>query len=339
MLDSSLPLRYQYRMARPLRMEYPGAWHHVMNRGRRRETIFSDGRDYENFLAILQESSEMYGLRIAAYCLMPNHYHILAQTPFANLSRAMRHVNGVYTQRYNRRRNIDGQLFRGRYKSVLVEENSHLLELLRYIHRNPVRARMCTSLEEYPWSSHSGYASRGKKWDWLSRKDLLTMFADQPARARQKYLEFVLQEDSAEISDFFSRKNLASIFGSPDFIDWVKSTFQQLRNHAEIPQSKLLAPTIPAIQKAVARSYRVGKDVWTSSQRGKVNEPRNVAVYLARKHSGLRLQEIGSEFGLEKYSTVSSIVARTEKMLAEDKNLRKRVERIRLALEKGQAKT
>ena len=82
----------------------------------------------------------MFDLRVAAFCLMLNHYHLLVQTPAANLSRAMRHINGVYTQRYNRRQKKDGQLFRGRYKSVLVQENSHLLELLRYIHRNPVRA-------------------------------------------------------------------------------------------------------------------------------------------------------------------------------------------------------
>ena len=99
-----------------------------MNRGRRGEDVFSDNKDYEIFLAILRESTEMFGVRIAAYCLMPNHYHLLLQTPSANLSRVMRHVNGVYTQRYNRSRQIDGQLFRGRYKSLLVDEECYLLE-------------------------------------------------------------------------------------------------------------------------------------------------------------------------------------------------------------------
>ena len=117
-----------------------------MNRGRRGENIFADIDDHKAFIALLQETLEIVNLRIAAFCLRSNHYHILVQTPAGNLSRAMRHVNGVYTQRYNRSQNIDGQLFRGRYKSVLVEEDSHLLELLRYIHRNPVRAHICNKV-------------------------------------------------------------------------------------------------------------------------------------------------------------------------------------------------
>ena len=100
-------------MVRPLRIEYPGAWYHVMNRGRRGENVFADRDDYVTFIALLQETSEMFDFQVSAFCLMSNHYHILIQTPSGNLSRAMRHVNGVYTQRYNRRHDTDGQLFRG----------------------------------------------------------------------------------------------------------------------------------------------------------------------------------------------------------------------------------
>jgi len=134
-----------------------------MNRGRRGEIIFSDSDDYESFIVLLQETIEMFDLRVAAFCLMSNHYHLLVQTPLANLARTMRHINGVYTQRYNRRRNTDGQLFRGRYKSVLVQEDSHLLEQLRYIHRNPIRAHVCNAAGDYLWSSHPDYGSSAKK--------------------------------------------------------------------------------------------------------------------------------------------------------------------------------
>ena len=103
-------------MARPLRIEYAGAWYHVMNRGRRQDNIFSDRKDFEAFLVTLQEASEIFNFKVAAYCLMTNHYHLLVQTPNGNLSRAMRQINGVYTQRYNRRHRVDGQLFRGRYE-------------------------------------------------------------------------------------------------------------------------------------------------------------------------------------------------------------------------------
>ena len=106
-------------MSRPLRIQYPDAWYRVMNRGRRGESVFHNGTDYLGFIELLKESVEMWQVRIAAYCLMRNHYHLLVQTPEANLSRCMRHINGVYTQRFNRSHSCDGQLFRGRYKSIL----------------------------------------------------------------------------------------------------------------------------------------------------------------------------------------------------------------------------
>ena len=144
-------------MARPLRIEYPGAWYHVMNRGRRAEKIFHDRHDYQAFVELLEESSEMWNIRVAAYCLMTNHCHILVQTPDANISRSMRHINGVYTQRFNKRHRCDGQLFRGRYKSILVSGDSYLLQLVRYIHRNPVNDQEITRIfESKKWPSILG---------------------------------------------------------------------------------------------------------------------------------------------------------------------------------------
>ena len=311
----------------------------MMNRGRRGENIFADRHDYEAFLALLQETSKMFDLQVSAFCLMSNHYHLLIQTPSGNLSRGMRHVNGVYTQRYNRRRNIDGQLFRGRYKSVLVQEDSHLLELLRYIHRNPVTAHMCNAVDDYLWSSHHGYISSAKKWDWLNKGTLLEMFSKEQNEAKRRYQNFVQCEDSKEVSDFFSKKNLASFFGSRDFVEWIKATYRQLQNHKEIPQSRDLAPTISEIRRAVCQCYEIQEKDLEQTKRGKMNEPRNVAVYLARRISGLRLEEIGQEFGIGKYSSVSSIVTRTEKQLVQNKQLRKRVDEIELKFNKSQAKT
>ncbi|MDY6822236.1 MAG: transposase [Thermodesulfobacteriota bacterium] len=129
------------------------------------DNIFAGKKDYQCFVALLQETSEMWGIRIAAYCLMPNHYHLLVHTPHANLSQSMRHVNGIYTQRYNRRHGCDGQLFRGRYKAIVVEEDSYLLQLVWYIHKNPVKAGVVESPDDYPWSSHNAYMSGAKKWD------------------------------------------------------------------------------------------------------------------------------------------------------------------------------
>ena len=326
-------------MSRPLRIEYPGAWYHVMNRGRRGEDIFSDRKDYESFLVILQDASEMFGFRVSAYCLMSNHYHLLVQTPVGNLSRVMRQINGVYTQRYNRRHKFDGQLFRGRYKSILVEEDSYLLELLRYIHRNPLRANMTQSVGEYPWSSHHGYVSNAKKWDWLNTRFLLGMFAGKPGKAKKAYSEFVKDADSEEVLDFFSKKNLASVYGSADFVEFIKEKFYEQKKHAEVPESQHLAPTISEIKKAVSKTYKVKEELLTFSRRGQVNEARNVAIYLARRYSGQHLSEIGNEFGLSKYSSVSSIVIRTERLVSQSKQLKRKVENLSKKIKKSQAKT
>ena len=177
------------------------------------------------------------------------------QTPNGNLSRVMRQINGVYTQRFNRRHRTDGQLFRGRYKSILVEEDSCLLELLRYIHRNPVRAKMCTTVDEYPWSSHHGYISKAMKFEWLHKKFLLGMFSGQSGKAKKAYINFVHDKDSLEVTDFFSRRSLASVFGSSGFLEWVKGEFYEKKQHDEIPESRRLAPTVADIKKAVCQEW------------------------------------------------------------------------------------
>ena len=319
-------------MTRPLRIEYPNAWYHVMNRGRRGENVFSDRKDYELFLGVLQDSLELFACRVAGFCLMSNHYHILLQTPLGNLSRIMRHVNGVYTQRYNRRRNIDGQLFRGRYKSVLVEEDSHLIELLRYIHLNPVRAHLCESVQDYQWSSHHAYVSTAKRWNWLYKDFLLSYFSDTPTKARDEYKEFIQGEETAEIKDFYSKKNLSSILGTSNFIEWVKLKYYQIKQHSEVPQAKELSPTINEIKKAVSFYYKINIEKLTQGSRGVVNEPRNVSIYLCRRHSCLSLVEIGKQFGFIKYSTVSNVVRQIENRLIESKELRQKVTDIRQKL-------
>ena len=136
-------------MSRPLRIEYANAWHHVMNRARRGQDLFVDKADYQQFIDLLQETTDLFNVNVAAYCLMPTHYHLLLQTPDANLSRCMRHLNGVYTQRYNVSHSCDGTLFRGRYKSILVDADSYVLQLVRYIHRNPLKAGLVRRLDQY----------------------------------------------------------------------------------------------------------------------------------------------------------------------------------------------
>ena len=134
---------------------------------------------------------------------MSNHYHLLVHTPEGNLTRCMRHLGGVYTQRFNRRHGHDGPLFRGRYKAVLVEEEEYLLGLVRYIHHNPLKAGVVEDLRNYPWSSHHGYLSGAAEWGWLLKNPVLSKFSDDPVLAGRTYRQYMAQEDSEEIQRIF----------------------------------------------------------------------------------------------------------------------------------------
>jgi len=323
-------------MSRPLRIEYPGAWYHVMNRGRRAENIFPGKEDYHRFVELLKESSEMWNVPIAAYCLMPSHYHMLIQTPDANLSRFMRHVNGVYTQRFNRFHGCDGHLFRGRYKSILVDEDTYLLQLVRYIHRNPLEAGLADKLDRYEWSSHKGYVSRAKKWDWLFKDFVLSLLTTDKRQQRRAYRQFVGKENNEEIVQVFEGKRLPWLLGSDRFIDWVKDRFFKEKHHKEVPDSRGLAPDKEKIKEAVCRVYQVNREDLLKSRRGVFNEPRNVAIYLSRLLRGDRLDELGRDFDLKRYSSVSTAMERTRVQISKDRKLRQRVEKLKTVLTKSQ---
>jgi putative transposase len=315
-------------MARPLRIEYPGACYHVMNRGRRGEKIFHDRHDYQGFVELLEESWGMWNIRVAAYCLMTNHYHILVQTPDANISRSMRHINGVYTQRFNKRHRCDGQLFRGRYKSILVSGDSYLLQLVRYIHRNPVKTGIASKPDDYPWSSHKGYLSIAKKWKWLHKEFIFSMLTKNRKDWVKEYRRFVAIESEEEIAGVLERKKWPSVLGPETFVDWVKGKYYALKADQEVPQAKDLAPETDLIINAVCKFYNVRRDELYRSRRGQFNEPRNVAIFLTRKLRRDSLKEIGRQFHMEKYSSISSIIERMKKQMLADRNLKKRVDRV-----------
>lgn len=326
-------------MSRPLRIEYPGAWYHAMNRGRRREPIFLGRDDYLRFLHVLEEGSVMWNVRIAAFCLMPNHYHLLVQTPDGNLSRFMRHVDGVYTQWFNRAHRFDGSLFRGRYRAMVVEAEAYLLELVRYIHRNPVRAGLVGRVDRYRWSSDQAYRSGARQWALLDRSFVLSLLGEGALNQRRAYRQLMSEPDSDELSSLFSRKRLPSLLGSKEFIDLVKAKLRNLGDHPEIPESKVLSPGIDSIKMAVCAAYKTDLSDLLSSRRGMTNEARNVAIYLCRRLSGQTLTRIGREFQLANYGSVSSVVSRMKKTLREDGRLRKRVERLERQLRKAQNQT
>jgi len=316
-------------MSRPLRIIYPDAWYHVMNRGQSRVQIYREQDDYFAFVELLREASAMWKIRIAAYCLMSNHYHLLVQTPGANLSRFMRHLNGLYTQLFNRTYKSDGPLFRGRYKSIVVESDSYLLELVRYIHRNPLQAGLVKRLEDYRWSSHRIYISRGNEVNWLHKDYVLSMLDIDKQKSRQAYINFMKKEEEADmISTLYSKGKLPLLLGTKDFIDDIRHRYQgkTKTNIKETPQLRELFQEKSEVEKAVSSVYQVKVEDLFKSQRGNYNEARNVAIYLIRKHTGASLSDIGSRFEMHSYSSVSSVVSRMQQALRKNINLRQRLE-------------
>jgi putative transposase len=235
--------------------------------------------------------------------------------------------------------NCDGPLFRGRYKAILVEADAYLLDLVRYIHRNPLRGGLVSRIDRYPWNSHKAYLSHAAKWGWVHREPVFSMFGQTGEDSAKAYRTFMAQGESEEFNAVLSKSNVPSLLGSQEFVDWVKAKFQKLQSHREVPASRLLAPTLQAIQSAVCARYGIDRKELLSSRRGMSNDARNVAIYLARRLSGQTLTAIGDVFGLEHYSSVSSVVSRMKQRIAKDKSLRKKVGEIERALQMSQEQT
>ncbi|MGH7791996.1 MAG: helix-turn-helix domain-containing protein [Thermodesulfobacteriota bacterium] len=318
-------------MARPLRIQYPGAWYHVMNRGASHQKIFLNDDDKNSFLNLLGEASKMWSIQVHAFCLLDNHYHLLIHTPKENLSRSMRHVNGIYTQRYNRKYGKDGPIFRGRFKGILIDANSYLLEVVRYIDLNPVKANILNTPEEYHWGSHHYYLNKRPSISWLVRDEVLGRFADTYDHSIERYKEFVKEGIPYYVEEFYTKKNTSFILGGERFREWVITKLPSTaKEQYEMPEAKSLNSHYSADQiiDIVMKGYKVNVEILERVQRGKWNEPRDVAIYLCRKEGGLALKEIGSKFGIRAYTTVSMAYRGVKERISRDKSFRKRLNAI-----------
>jgi REP element-mobilizing transposase RayT/DNA-binding CsgD family transcriptional regulator len=278
-------------MARPLRVEYAGAHYHITSRGNAKQAIFADEADRETLLGLVDSTVKQFGWAVYAYCLMGNHYHLLLETPAPNLSRGMRHLNGVYTQRFNRRHDRVGHLFQGRYGAILVERETYLLELVRYIALNPVRAGLASSAEEWRWSSHRAHAALAAAPSWLRTEPVLERFASAPLQAPTQYRRFV--EAGVGLPGPWSALRGQVLLGSDSFAERFASLLEQRPVSREVPRADRLAarPALEALLPA-AESTDLTR--------------RNAAILRAYLTHGYTLAEIARHLGLH-YSTVSRI--------------------------------
>jgi REP element-mobilizing transposase RayT len=320
-------------MARPLRIEYPGAVYHITDRGNERKPIFKDSLDRETFLEILIQSKNIYGINIFAYVLMENHFHFLLQTPLANLSQFMRRFNITYTNYFNRAHKRVGHLYQGRYKSILVEKESYLSELSRYIHLNPVHTKGMKNksseeqwryLIHYPWSSLKGYMSLSNKEPFVDYSLVLADFGGDHLRGRKAYQKRI-KEDLLEVMDTKRKVMGQSILGGEQFIKWLKENFSSTKEERECPDLNKL------------RKYRAEEDIIAiflketgnslEEVKHKKNPLRPVLMDLLYRVGGLTGVEIGNIFDVD-YSTVSQSRKRLAMNFNKDKEVRKLIKRI-----------
>ena len=279
-------------MVRPLRIEYPGAVYHVTARGNARMPVFEDDRDRAGFLDLIEEAVERFDWRCHAYCLMGNHYHLLVETVGGDLSSGMRHINGVYTQRFNRGHGRVGHLFQGRFKSIMVDRDAYLLELCRYVVLNPVRAGMVERPEEYGWSSYGATAGVSPRPAFLSVDWILSQFSDEKDAARKRYVEFVLSGIGGD--RVWEKLESQCILGGKGFLEQIGPALKD----------KSLLREIPKCQRLVSRP---GLDELLSGHGTLEKKERNVLLRKAHREYGYSFAEIGRHVGLH-YATVSRIV-------------------------------
>ena len=274
-------------MTRPLRLEFEGALYHITSRGDRRENIYETDADRQGFLSLLARICEKYNWTCHSYCLMSNHYHLLVETPEANLSKGMRQLNGVYTQDFNRRNHCCGHVFQGRFKSILVDKEAYLLELARYIVLNPVRAGMVQRAQDWPWSSFRATIGLVKKPVWLQDDWLLSAFGKNKTEAIRHYMKFVV--DGMNRAPIWANLKQQIYLGDERFIDNVQSLIDSNKDLSEIPSAQARPPP-----KLINEYLCLEKN-------------RNQAIARAYQSGGYTLKEIASYFNLH-YSTVSVIV-------------------------------
>ncbi len=288
-------------MSRPLRLEFPGAIYHATSRGDRREPIYRDDQDRLDQLSVLEQAATRFDAQVLAYCLMGNHYHLVLHTRHGNLSRFMRHLNGVYTQRFNRRHGLVGHLFQGRFKAILVDRDTYLFALCRYVERNPVAAGLVFHPGDWPWSSCRAHLGTAPTPPWLDSDGLHGYLLGRPVRntadqrrAAARYADLV-QDDTD--SDLWSRGLRQQVYlGDDDFVE---------RQLAGIPASQQRATEIPLRQRMPPKTLQVLLAESTS---------REQALHKGYTAHGLTMSQMASELGLS-VSRISRLVSAYEAAL------------------------
>ncbi len=278
-------------MARPLRIQYDGAVYHVTSRGNEKKDIFKGPSDRSLFLDILSRVNTQCNWLCHSYCLMDNHYHAVIETPDGNLSEGMRQLNGIYTQAFNRRHKRVGHIYQGRYKSILIQKETHLLEVCRYVVLNPVRAGIVQTPEEWQWSSYRATAGIKEVHPCLTRDWVLGQFGNRRKQAERRYREFTGAGIRAE--SIWKKVQYKSILGGEDFVETLTGYLKEYEAIQEIPAKQRFMNS-PSLQE-------IFNDAVFDKRK------RNEKIQTANHKYGYSQKEIADYLGMH-YSTISRLI-------------------------------
>lgn len=313
-------------MARPLRIQYPDAVYHATCRGNEKQNIYRDDADRSRFLQLLNQSLNIYTVKLHSYVLMNNHFHLLVETPLANLSEFMRHFNIAYISYFNRRHNRVGHLYQGRFKAIIVDKDAYLSVLSRYIHLNPVRIKALDKVEpkekyrrlvRYPWSSLAGYLNKRKKQHFVEYKLVLADYGGDTDKARKAYRKALIEE-MAQGKEIHDQVIGQTVLGGEEFVGWLKETFLSDAKDREAPAHRAIRRyrSQEEIVDIVVR--KTGKTLeLIKNEKGPL---RQIVMDLLHRQGGMTNPEIGRLFGLD-YSSVSQERKRLRQRLEKDKRM------------------
>lgn len=319
-------------MVRSLRIEYEGAWYHVMNRGLEYRDIFLNNKHRKLFLELLSELSWRFKVDVHCYCLMDNHYHLLLQSELPNLSSAMKFLNGVYTLKFNRDVKRDGPLFRGRYKSVLIDKDEYFLNVSRYIHKNPSAAKIIDDDKKYRWSSYRYYClDKDKKPEWLITDEILKYFNGDGIQ----YCNFADDLVDENTRKFYQSQKMKPIIGSKVFNEEISDKFfKNVNDSKSLKGSQLLFieyPSLEEIMQKVLLRYRIKSDfILKNNSRESIFE-RNLLIYLFMLNPRYKALEKAKFLGVSS-DAISKSYKRFLRKIDLDSNMREEVENVRVEI-------
>jgi putative transposase len=300
-------------MARPLRLEFADAVHHVMSRGIEGRRICADDADRDIWLEILDRAAERFGWRVFAFALLDNHFHLFLRTPEGGLARGMRQLNGDYAGYFNRRHGRLGPLMQGRYKSVLVENAGHWGELSRYVHLNPVRAGLAKRPEDWNWSSYRRYHRPALRPAWLECRTVLEEFGKDERLALRAYRKFMAEGLGRKLDNPVSRAAHGLVLGSDEFVRKVRKMLAGRGPHGEVPAVGRLrrGVDVGAMVERLARRLKADRSGWLPGRRT-YDPARAKCAYAVRAASGARNLEVAAALGYRSASAVTAACRRVE---------------------------